>query len=978
MHGPSGIMRPVAAGAARGRTSVLFLLIQARVDMHTIRFLGACLALLLAAAPVAVPAAEPGADILPFKATTRTLPNGLVVIVVPTGFPNIVSLQIPVLTGSRNEVEPGKSGFAHFFEHMMFRGTPTLSPDAYNEIITKAGARQNAYTTDDYTNYHVTFAKEDLETILRIEADRFQNLSYPVEAFKTEARAVLGEYNKNSANPIQKLYETLRAKAFTTHTYRHTTMGFIEDIEDMPNQYEYSRTFFSRWYRPENVAVIVAGDVDPAQVLPLVEKYWGGWQPGSGAKIDIPQEPAPSGSAYAHVPWQTPTAPWVAIAFRGPAFSETEKDAAAIDLFMNIHFGSTSDVYRRLVEQEQKVDQFFAAGPDNVDPELIYVFARVKQADDVLYVRDEILRAIATAGATPIDARRLEEAKSNARYSFTARLDNTDAIAGTLARYVRYRRSYDTLNNVFRVYESLTPADLDAAAKKYFADESLVVTTLSQEKLPDGIAQLPLLASLLPSTAALDTKQFIVQPSELPQLSIKLLFDVGSAYDPKGKEGLARLTASMITEAGSRSMRIDEINKALYPIAGSFGAQVDKEMTAFSMSVHRDNWPLFASVALPQLVEPGFRQEDFDRLRTNQLNALTIDLRSNNEEELGKEWLQNRLFEGTPYGHTVLGTVEGLESITLDDVKAFARQHYTAGNLKVGINGGVTGEVTSSLARELGRLPAGDTQRVTGIVGRAPSGYEVDIIAKDTRATAISFGHPINVTRASPDFAALDVARAWLGEHRAASGQLFGRIREQRGMNYGDYAYIEAFPRGMYQFFPDPSVARQQQLFEVWIRPVVPEHAHMALRIALHEVEKLATNGLTPEQFEATRDYLMKNVYVKTSTASQQIGYALDSQWYGIGEYSAHMRAALAKLTVDDVNRAIREHLRPRDMKIVMITSDAEALKQKLVSDAVSAITYEAEKPQDLLDEDKLIGAMRLGIPAQAVRVIPVDDVFRR
>src|SRR4029079_1208159 len=115
----------------------------------------------------------------------------------------------------------------------------------YNAIITKAGARQNAYTTDDYTNFHVTFAKEDLDTILRIEADRFQHLSYDVAAFKTEARAVLGEYNKNAANPTQKLYETMRAKSFTTHPYRHTTMGFIEDIEDMPNQYEYSKTFFS-------------------------------------------------------------------------------------------------------------------------------------------------------------------------------------------------------------------------------------------------------------------------------------------------------------------------------------------------------------------------------------------------------------------------------------------------------------------------------------------------------------------------------------------------------------------------------------------------------------------------------------------------------------------------------------------------------------------------------------------------------------
>ena len=102
-------------------------------------------------------------------------------------------------------------------------------------------------------------------------------------------------------------------------------------------------------------------------------------------------------------------------------------------------------------------------------------------------------------------------------------------------------------------------------------------------------------------------------------------------------------------------------------------------------------------------------------------------------------------------------------------------------------------------------------------------------------------------------------------------------------------------------------IARQQQLFEVWIRPVVPDNAHMALRIALHEVGKLVKNGLTEEQFEATRDYLMKNVYVKTSTANQQVGYALDSQWYGIGEYAEHMRAALSKLTLADVNAAIDE-----------------------------------------------------------------------
>lgn len=916
-------------------------------------------------------------DVLPFQATEATLANGLKVIIVPTGFPNIVSLQIPVLTGSRNEVEPGKSGFAHFFEHMMFRGTEKHPPDEYNRIMTRAGARQNAYTTDDYTNYHITFAKEDLETMLEVEADRFQNLSYPVEAFKTESRAVLGEYNKNSANPIMKLYETARATAFTTHTYRHTTMGFIEDIEDMPNQYDYSKTFFKRWYRPGNTAVIVAGDVDPGQALALVEKYWGGWEKSSPANVDIPREPEPQGPLYAHVPWPTPTAPWVQVAFHGPAFSETNRESVAIQLFMDMNFGHTSSFYRRMVEQEQKVDQIFSGGADNKDPELITIWCRLKDAKDIRYVRDQILRTVATARATPVDARLLADTKSNYRYGFAAQLDNTDAIASRLARFVRYDRSYSTLNNVFRQVAAVTPEDIAAAAEKYFTDNRLVVTTLATEELPTAVSQIPALASFAPTAqATLPDSRFIIQQTALPQLRIKLLFDVGSAHDPAGKEGLAALAASMITEAGSKLMRIDEVSKALFPIAGGFDKQVDKEMTTLTMSVHRDNWDRYAEVAMSQLLEPGFRDEDFARLKSNQLSALTLNLRSNNEEELGKEVLQNRIFAGTPYGHTVLGTVAGIESITVDDVRQFIATHYAKGNLTVGINGAVTDKVLTSLKLGLARLPDGDTPRPMQATGAMPAGLEVEILQKETRATAISFGHPIEVNRAHPDFAALNVARVWLGEHRASTSRLYDRIRETRGMNYGDYAYIEAFPRGMFQFFPDPNIARQQQIFEVWIRPVVPENAHMALRIALYEVGKLVANGLSQEDFATTRDYLMKNVYVMTATSSQQVGYALDSAWYGIGEFTRTMRERLATLTVEDVNAALRKHIRPGDFKVIMITKDADVLKRQLESNAPSVMKYEAVKPQALLDEDAVIGAMQLKVTR--VAITPIDEVFAR
>jgi zinc protease len=916
-------------------------------------------------------------DLLTFAATEKLLPNGLKVIVVPTGFPNIVSLQIPVQTGSRNEVEPGKSGVAHFFEHMMFRGTKAYPPERYQEILTQVGARQNAYTTDDFTNYHTTFSKDDLELMLKVEGDRFQNLSYDEAAFKTESRAVLGEYNKNSANPIVKLDEAQRDRAYTTHTYKHTTMGFIKDIEDMPNQYTYSRQFFDRWYRPEHTTVIVAGDVTAEKVIPLVEKYWGNWKPGA-AKTTIPQEPPAKGPVYAHVAWPSATLPWVSVAFHGPAFSEVNKDYAAIDILFDLNFGETSDLYKKLVETEQKVDQLFADSGGNQDPSLVTVYARVKKIDDAVFVRDQILATYAAAIAAPPGAKRLAEAKSNARYSFARRLDNTETIAGTLARFVRYSRSYGTVNRLQRVYDSLTPQDVQAAAKTYFMDSNLVVATLSKEDLPGAMTTPPALAAVAPKVAAEAADlDFVVQKTTLPQLNIKLLFAAGSAHDPKGKEGLAALAASMIAEAGSKNLRIDEINRVLYPMAGVFRDQVDKEMTTFTVSIHRDNAKACLDAVLPQLLDPGFRQEDFDRLKDQQKNALVEDLRGNNEEELGKERLQTDLFVGTPYAHPVLGTVAGIQAITLQDVKDFVRTAYTRKALITGVAGDAPPELLARLKSDLSRLPDGPALgKHTGVVATKPSGMHVDIIEKDTRATAISLGHPISVTRSSPDFAALWVARTWLGEHRASLSHLYQRIREVRGMNYGDYAYIEAFPRGMFQFFPDPNIARQAQIFEIWIRPVVPDNAQMALRIALAELDKLVTNGLSEQDFQRTRDYLVKNVYVMTATQNQQIGYALDSKWYGIGDFATTMRDRLSKLTREDVNRAIRQNLSAKDLQIVIITKDAAGLRDKLLSDAFSPIKYDGDKPAELLEEDRVIGARKLEISPDKVTVTPAEKVF--
>ncbi len=241
-------------------------------------------------------AAQPQ-KVFPYEFSQEDLPNGLRLVTVPTDYANIVAVYIVVQTGSRNEVEPGHTGFAHLFEHLMFRGTEKYPPEKYNQTLNRIGASSNASTSDDLTVYHTTFSKEDLETVLAMEADRFQHLKYAEPEFKTESLAVLGEYNKNSASPFSKLNEVMQDTAFDKHTYKHTTMGFLKDIQDMPNQYEYSLKFFDRYYRPEYTTIIVVGDVKAKAVRALVDKYWGEWKRGS-YKPEIPVEPAQNGAAH--------------------------------------------------------------------------------------------------------------------------------------------------------------------------------------------------------------------------------------------------------------------------------------------------------------------------------------------------------------------------------------------------------------------------------------------------------------------------------------------------------------------------------------------------------------------------------------------------------------------------------------------------------------------------------------------------------
>ena len=420
-------------------------------------------------------------QLFPYKYTMDDLENGLRLVTVPTDYPNMVALYIVVQAGSRNEVEPGKSGYAHLFEHLMFRGSENYTSEQGDSILKRAGAESNASTNADRTTYYETFSKEDLDAVMKLEADRFQRLKYPESAYKTESLAVLGEYNKDSADPTSKLDEVLHATAFKKHTYAHTTIGFLEDIKDMPNQYNYSHQFYNRFYRPEYTTIILAGDVTRERALELTRKYFGEWKRGNYVP-DIPAEPPQIESRSANLSWPAPTLPWLAIAFRGPAYSDEKKDKAALDLLAPVAFGSNSELYQRLVLKEQKLDTLYSSFGNHPNPELFTVYARVKDPKDMDYVREEILATFKRFTDETVGLEKLDATRSRIRYAFALRMNSSAAIANGLAPYIGLRRTPDTVNKLFALYLQITPEDIRAMANQYFTENNRTIVTLTYER----------------------------------------------------------------------------------------------------------------------------------------------------------------------------------------------------------------------------------------------------------------------------------------------------------------------------------------------------------------------------------------------------------------------------------------------------------------------------------------------------------------
>ncbi|MBS2025387.1 MAG: insulinase family protein [Deltaproteobacteria bacterium] len=511
-------------------------------------------------------------------------------------------------------------------------------------------------------------------------------------------------------------------------------------------------------------------------------------------------------------------------------------------------------------------------------------------------------------------------------------------------------------------------ADAQAAADKAKADADAAAAKLKAEAAAAAAAVKP----QLPKVLALPANQKTA-------VNLELRFRTGSVDDPQGKAGLTLLAARVMSEGGTVALDSKQLLEALFPIAAQTNTRVDREQTSFTARVHKDVLDKLLPIFTDQVLHPRWDEKEFARIKDAMVSDLEKRLRQADDENLGKEALAGLMYRGHAYARPIAGLVSDLKSATLADAKAHAAKVFTVDRLTIGLSGNYPEGLGEKLSQTLSALPQVGAPAVAVTKQKPPVHPRYLLVEKAGAASAVSMGFPVDFGHKDADWAALSVARSAFGEHRQFNGRLMQRIRELRGLNYGDYAYIEHYQQqGGDASSAQTGRARTQQDFTIWLRPVKNENRLFAVRAALRELARsVGEEPFTQAEVAKTKGFLDGYILLFDQTDNRKLGYALDGAFLGETDFLKTWRKNLDGVTVDQVNAAWKKHIDPSKLQIVIVGENMKAVRDQLLSNAPSPITYASPKGKDVTDADADIIKFPYGAAsADDVEIVPVEKLF--
>lgn len=850
--------------------------------------LGAAL-LPLAATAKTAPKPRPAAPaIKPIAFTERTLANGLRVYAIhDTTTPN-VSVQVWYDVGSKDD-PAGKSGFAHMFEHLMFKATRNLVSEQMDRLTEDVGGNNNASTADDYTEYHETIPANHLQRLLFAEADRMAALVVEPKSFASERDVVKEELRQNTnARPYGKLFSLyFPAISYTKHPYARGGIGSLDDLQSA--QIDDVRAFHATYYRPDNAILVVSGNFDAKQLDGWVDQYF--------AKIKRPTAPIPrvtvtepERTTATHYVVREANTPLPAVLISYPIPSDSHPDAAALSVLNAVlSQGESSRLYESLVYREQlaqSAETYLDSkqGPGNLAVIAILASGKTAEAGEAA-----LRREIARVRTKPVIAAELAEAKNEILTSALRGRETAEGKGRTIASSVIIDRDPRAADRQLAAISRVTAADVQRVAARYLRDQrSATIHYLPEDKtiaapqndrievagsvvtkqlVAPGTVEIvtpaseadriapppagPAIAASAPVTneftLANGLRVVVVEKHDLPLLTALLTAQGGGATDPADRAGVGNLTADLMTK-GTKTRSATEIARQIETLGGSISSDASFDGSSVDVTVKADQAAPALAILADVARNPVFAPEEIERARAQTIDGVQVAIK--NPSQLAGLVAARAALGDLPYGHPLSGTPTSLKAITAADVQSTYRLTWRPEKTTLVL----VGDVTLPKARALAERSFADWKTDPVVVRSAdrrasyPKPRVIVVDMPGAGQAGVVVARP-GIARSDAQYYPAAVANTILGG--GFSSRLNQEIRIKRGLAYGAGSSVQAGR------LPGAISGRTSTK-----NPSAPE----TVSIILAEMKRLGAEPVTPAELETRKAVLVGNFGRATET----------------------------------------------------------------------------------------------------------------
>lgn len=817
-----------------------------------------------------------------------TLENGLNVFIKPLRATPVVALNFWVKTGSVNE-EPGQEGYAHLVERMMLKGTAKFPAGQVDSEIKKTGARQNAFTANDYTCYYLVGASRYFERMMELQSDALFNSTFDAADLTKEAQALKEELKMSAENPNNRIVQMIMEEAFKIHPYRHPIIGYAGNLDAVTR--DKLLAFHQKFYVASNMWVIITGDVDTGNAIEVVRKYMGGLPRVAAPVQKIPEEPAQNGMRV-KVDYADIQHSYIRMGWRVPGIESVDKYPLYVVARL-IGGGDTSWLWKELVK-EQQVAVSAGAGYYSSQFPMLFQIGGVTSPSKARQFTDGVRKIVYRLIDGEISPDEIEKAKQQiiAEDVFDRETaENQATNYGHFAMLADVRDSDTFIDNIRMV----NLEDIRRVATEYLHDNVLTIARLEPRVQP---------ADALPEMITLDNgiRLILKENHSSPVVSVAVKVSAGGLREERREGGLANLTAEMLIK-GANGMSGEELVGKFEAMGSKFSSQASKSFVSFSLQSLSENFTRSLDLFLDMLAKPEFPSSELDRLRSQ-----TEELLASEDEDLYKFTSQQALmalFPETPIAYSSNGRAEDLKRLKRQDLVDFHQKHYVGPNMVVAIVGDFyTRELKDYLLSSFARFESGK--------GKDSTTAELKDFAEPIRVELKKNREQAQIVYAARTFPASDeqgpamaVAQTILSG--GTSSRLFRNLRVRDGLAYSTWAYNVGMADTGY--------------FLATVGTSADKAASAAISLKM-EIDQFRDGGFTDQEFEDAKQFIIgQYALTLVDNLSMADNFSSD-ELFGKGfDYYRKYPGLIASTTREQVAAVSKQYLLASGSYVLAVTT---------------------------------------------------------